>query len=67
METKKSPFKSVGIMGPLVALVVYAVNQFFPGLGLTEVETSTIVDQVSLVAGAVVGIYGRYRANTAIK
>lgn len=65
METK-SPLKSLGIVGPLVALAVFGVNQFFPGLGLTEAEVSGLVDQVSLVAGALLGIYGRWRATKRI-
>lgn len=65
METK-SPLKSLGILGPAAAILVFIANQFIPGLGLTEAEVSTIVDQVSLLVGAVLGIYGRWRATKRI-
>jgi len=65
METK-SPLKSLGILGPLAGLVIFAVNWKFPGLGLTEAEVSGLIDQVALIAGALLGIYGRWRATTRI-
>ena len=65
METK-SPLKSLGILGPAVAILVFVANQFVPGLGLTEAEVSGVVDNVSLVVGALLGIYGRWRASKKI-
>jgi len=66
MNETKSPLKSLGIVGPAVAILVFVANQFFPGLGLTEAEVSSVVDNVVLVAGAVLGIYGRWKATKAI-
>lgn len=73
MNGTKSPLRSIGIMGPLAAIVVFVLNQLFPGLGLTEVMVGELVDRivqlidlVVLIAGLLVGMYGRWKATRAI-
>lgn len=62
MTDTKNFLTSLGIMGPLVALVVWGANHFFPGLGLLEADVSGIIDGIATVVGLVTGIYGRFKA-----
>ena len=62
MLDSKHPLQSIGIMGPAIGLVVFAVNQWKPGLGLTNADVSGLVDQIDLVISSVIAIYGRWSA-----
>jgi hypothetical protein len=66
MDTTKHPLKSLGIMAPLVALLVFLANRFWPGLGVTDADVAPIIDTVDVLFGLVLGIAGRLRATTQI-
>lgn len=63
MNDTKSPLTSVGIMGPVAALVVMGLNQFvFKGNVITDADATTIINEVAGLFAAVTGIYGRWKA-----
>jgi hypothetical protein len=62
----KHPLKSLGIMGPLVAIIIAVANAIKPGLGLTDAQVAPVIDQVDLFIGLAIGIYARWRATTVI-
>lgn len=66
MNDTKHPLKSLGIMGPLLALIVFIANQIHPGLGLTTQELGPVIDAADTVIGFVLAIYGRWRATSTI-
>ena len=68
----KAAARSRGVLGPLVAIVVVVVAQLF-GESITPEEQTTLVQGVGdvivklgVIAGSVVGIYGRIRASQPI-
>ena len=66
MNDTKSPFQSIGIMGPLVTMIVWGLNWKWPGLGIDEATIGQVIDKGALFVAALTGIYGRFRANKAI-
>jgi hypothetical protein len=67
MYDTKHPLRSLGIMGPLVAVVIFVGNKFWPGLGIGAADIAPMIEAVDVVAGALLGIVGRWRATTEIK
>ncbi len=66
MLDRKHPLKSLGIMGPAIALIVFVANQVHPGLGLTDADVAPAIDAVDTIAGFLLAIYGRWRATQRI-
>lgn len=66
MFETKSPLSSVGIMGPAITILVWGLNQAWPGLGLGVPEVSDLVDQFGVLAAGVLGIFGRWKATKQI-
>lgn len=67
MNDTKNPLQSLGIMGPLVSLIVLAVNWKWPGLGMDEATAGSLINQIASVVGLLTGMYGRMRATTQVK
>jgi len=70
MFETKAAVKSVGVIGPLVAVVVIALGMFGVDIsgdvaGLPE-RIAAVVDSVVVIAGILAGIYGRVRATKEI-
>jgi hypothetical protein len=65
MTEIKSPFRSVGIMGPLVSLIVWATGNF-AGFEVSESEVAGVFDSACMIAATVTGMYGRWRATTQV-
>lgn len=67
MNDTKPAIASLGIMGPVVSLIVMAVNQFWlKGNYITDADVTTIINEVAGIVAAVTGIYGRWKATKAI-
>lgn len=67
MNTGKAAVASVGFMGPVLAVIVLALNQFvFKGNVITDADVSSTIDHVTAVIGLVTGAWGRWRATKAI-
>lgn len=70
MYETKAAASSIGVVGPLVALVVYALGMFGVDasveLAVVPAKVAAIVDNAVIVGGIVAGIYGRLRANKRI-
>jgi len=66
MDDTKHPLKSLGIVGPLCAILVLAANHVKPGLGLTGDDVAPAIDAADALAGCVLGIVGRWRATKRI-
>lgn len=70
MYETKAAAQSLGVVGPLVALVVYALGLF--GIDATAeladapARIAGIVDNVVIIGGILGGIYGRFRADKRI-
>jgi len=62
MDQTKTPLKSLGIIGPLAAMIVLIANHIHPGLGLTDQEVAPAIDQIDALLGFATAIYGRWRA-----
>jgi hypothetical protein len=62
MIDRKHPLQSIGVMGPAIGLVVFAANQFKPGLGLTTADVGGFIDHLDLVISSIIAIYGRWSA-----
>lgn len=66
-DTGKSAVTSVGVMGPVLAIVVLVLNQFvFKGSVITDADVSSMIDAVTTLVGFVTGIIGRWKANKPI-
>lgn len=66
----KAAVKSLGVMGPVVAMLVIALGMFGIDIagdvaGLPE-KIAGVVDSTVTIVGIVLGIYGRVRATTEI-
>jgi len=66
MDDTKHPLKSLGIVGPLGAILVLLANHLKPGLGVTGNDVAPAIDAVDALAGGVLGIIGRWRATKRI-
>jgi len=66
MDDTKHPLQSLGIVGPLGAILVLLANHLKPGLGITGDEVAPAIDAVDALAGGVLGIIGRWRATKRI-
>lgn len=66
MDDTKHPLKSLGIMGPSLALIVFAANTIHPGLGLTTDQVAPVIDDVDALIGFGTAIVGRWRATKQI-
>ena len=67
MNDTKSPLASIGIMGPLLGIAVMLLNTyFFKGSVITDADTTTIINEGSLLLGALMGIYGRWKATKTV-
>lgn len=66
MDGTKHPLKSLGIVGPLAALLVLIFNRIWPGLGITDADAASAIDLIDGVLGLVTGIVGRARATQQI-
>lgn len=67
MNEVKPWYQSRGVVGPLVAAVLAVLQGFGVSLGEGSVEAVTdAVVQAGIAAGALVGIWGRIKANTRI-
>jgi hypothetical protein len=66
MPDTKHPLKSLGIMGPALAILVLIVNHIHPGLGLTTDELAPVIDDLDALVGFGIAIYGRWRATAQI-
>jgi hypothetical protein len=65
MNDTKNPLQSLGILGPLVGVIVWAANNFLfkSGDGVTVNEVTQIINYGSMIFTAVTAIYGRWRAS----
>lgn len=61
MDGVKSFLTSTGVMGPLVGLICWGLKLVFK-IDIGPADIQPIIDNGLLVAGAVVGIYGRIAA-----
>ena len=67
MTDGKSAVTSFGVMGPVLAVLVVLVNNFFfKSEVVTATDLSSIVDVVSMVVGLVTGVIGRIKATKQI-
>lgn len=66
MDDSKHPLKSLGIVGPLIAILVLLANHIKPGLGLTDADVSPLIDGLDGALGCLLGIIGRWRATKQI-
>lgn len=67
MNGGKSAATSLGFMGPVIAVIVLALNQFvFKGNIITDADVSAFVDTVTTLVGLATGAWGRYRATKTI-
>jgi hypothetical protein len=66
MDDTKHPLKSLGIVGPMGALVVLLANHVWPGLGLSSDGVASGIDAADALLGCVLGIVGRWRATQRI-
>lgn len=57
--------KSTGIMAPLISLFVVGSRYLF-GIEIAEAEVADAIDKVILAAGAVLAIWGRFRATSQV-
>lgn len=62
MNETKHPLQSLGIVGPLAAIIVLAANHVKPGLGLTGADVAPGIDACDALIGCLLGIVGRWRA-----
>ena len=65
MNDTKSPFQSIGIMGPAVSMAAWLLNRWL-GIGVTGAELGQIVETAAPLVGMITGIYGRWRATKQI-
>jgi len=66
-DTGKAAITSVGVMGPVLAIIVLVLNQFvFKGSVITDADVTTTIDAVSTLVGLVTGIIGRWKASKPI-
>lgn len=67
MKGTKPFYLSLGVMGPLTALIVMALNSFvFKAPVISEADVQEIVNQVAAIAGMLTGIWGRWKASRQI-
>jgi hypothetical protein len=66
MDDTKHPLQSLGIVGPLAAIVVLIFNHVKPGLGLTDADVAPAIDAGDAFVGCALGIIGRWRATQRI-
>jgi len=66
MDDTKHPLQSLGIVGPLGAIVVLLANHVWPGLGLSDNGVASGIDAADALLGCVLGIVGRWRATKRI-
>lgn len=67
MKGTKPFYLSLGVMGPLIGLIVMALNTFlFKGSVLSEADVTELVNAVSAVIGMLAGIWGRWKASRQI-
>jgi len=62
MNDTKHPLQSLGIVGPLAAILVLTANHVKPGLGLTSADVAPAIDAGDALIGCLLGIVGRWRA-----
>ena len=60
-------FTSLGIMGPVLAMVLMLVNSWWGAELIPMGEAELVVNNVIAVVGMVVGIYGRIRATKTVE
>ena len=70
MYNSKAAIKSVGIVGPAIAMMVPLFGMFGVDIsnevaGLPE-KIASVIDQIIVIVGIALGIYGRVRATTTI-
>lgn len=74
MNDSKSAITSLGIIGPLIGAVVFAVNRYVFGhdvispddVSTVQVAGSAAVEQLSVLWATGTAIYGRWRATKQI-
>ncbi len=66
MNDTKNPLQSLGIMGPLVSLVVWGLNNWKPGLGIDAATVGVVIDQGAILVGTATAIWGRWRATSKV-
>ena len=66
MDDTKHPLRSLGIVGPLAAILVIIANHLKPGLGLTSDAVAPAIDGGDAIIGCILGIVGRWRATKRI-
>lgn len=69
MEETKSPLKSTGVIGSVIAIIAVLVNQFL-GLQIDEALQTEITEAVTSVAalgGALLALWGRIKATKKIE
>lgn len=70
MYQSKAAVKSVGVMGPVLSILVIALGMF--GIDISEdvagmpEKIASVIDQVIVIGGLVLGIIGRVRATKEI-
>lgn len=70
MYQSKAAVKSIGVMGPVLAILVIALGMF--GIDISEdvvgmpEKIASVIDQVIVIGGLVMGIIGRVRATKEI-
>lgn len=66
MTGTKSMFKSLGMMGPAVSLIVLAANFFAGDQVISDADMQEIINAAMTLFGLVSGIWGRYKATQEI-
>lgn len=74
MNDSKSAITSLGIVGPLIGAVVFAVNRYVFGhdvispddVSTVQVAGSAALEQMTILWTLASGIYGRWRASKKI-
>ena len=67
MNDGKAVVTSLGFMGPVIAVIVLALNQFvFKGTIITDADVTGFIDTITTLVGLVTGAWGRYRATKVI-
>ena len=67
MNGTKKFYASIGVMGPLIGLIVMALNTFvFKGAVISEADVTELVNQITAVIAMLTGIWGRWKASSRI-
>ena len=65
MKQEKGALQSLGVMGPVGGIGLYLLNRWL-GDAITAADIQAVADQVFLLGGTLLGIWGRLKASKKI-